>query len=313
VDLWQDFLNNNKKPIFKWVHYFPIYERHFASWRNRSMTFLEIGVLDGGSLQMWQRYFGPLAKIVGIDIDDKCKEHESPGIFIRIGDQSDPKFLQSVIEEFGIPDVVLDDGSHQMVHVMASFNFLYPKMLKNATYMVEDLHTAYWSEFGGGVEKPDTFMNFAKGCTDRLNWAHSRGTIAADYIGKETLSISFYDSIVNFEKGDVAWKEALKTGYGQPEVQPREGRSVFSSTKESPAPARFIPQSFAPHPSPQMQPFPLATQTPPPAAAAAAAADAETALLATNASLRDEIDRMRKSTSWRVTSPMRRFKTFIAR
>src|SRR5450631_2380691 len=156
MSLWQDFLTNDGKVIHKWVHYFPIYERHFAWYRNKSLTFLEIGVSKGGSLGMWQRYFGPLARIVGIDIDPACKAHEAPGIFVRTGDQGDHQFLGQIIEEFGIPDVVLDDGSHRMEHIAKSFLYLYPQMPKNGVYLVEDLHTAYWEEYGGGVAKPDT-------------------------------------------------------------------------------------------------------------------------------------------------------------
>lgn len=212
MNLWQDFLTNDEKIIHKWAHYFPIYERHFATWRNKSLTFLEIGVFRGGSLQMWQRFFGPMARIVGIDIDPQCKKHESPGIFVRIGDQSDPAFLQSVIDEFGAPDIVLDDGSHRMEHITCSFEFLYPKMHKNAIYMVEDLHTAYWEEYGGGVNRSDTFIEIAKTCIDRLNADHSRGKIPSDFITRQTFAISFYDSVVCFEKGDVYWKDAPMTG-----------------------------------------------------------------------------------------------------
>jgi cephalosporin hydroxylase len=212
MSLWQDFMTNDGKYIHKWVHYFPIYERHLAWYRNRSLTFLEVGVQRGGSLQMWQRYFGPLAKIVGIDINPACKEHEGPGIAVRIGDQSDPAFLQSVIDEFGVPDVVLDDGSHQMHHILATFKYLYPQLPKNAIYAVEDLHTAYWPEFGGGVNEPASFINICKGYIDQLNADHSRGALAPDVITRETLGISFYDSVVIFEKGDVWRKEAPATG-----------------------------------------------------------------------------------------------------
>ena len=212
MNLWQDFLTNDKKRIHKWVHYFPIYERHFSAWKNKSLTFFEIGVSAGGSLQMWQRYFGPLARIVGIDINPECIEHESPGIFVRIGDQSDHSFLQSVIDEFGVPDIVLDDGSHQMKHIADSFQFFYPKMHKNAIYMVEDLHTAYWEEFGGGMDEPDTFINISKSFVDRLNADHTRGKLQPDLITRQTFCISFYDSIVCIEKGDVWWKQAPITG-----------------------------------------------------------------------------------------------------
>jgi hypothetical protein len=213
MSLWHDFLTNDGKVINKWVHYFPIYERHFSWFKNKSLTFLEIGVYRGGSVAMWQRYFGPLARIVGIDIDPQCKQHEAPGIFVRIGDQGDEKFLQSVIDEFGVPDIVLDDGSHSMDHITQSFNFLYPCMSKNGVYMVEDLHTAYWEEFGGGADNPHTFINRAKGFVDQLNAEHSRGAITPDLITRETFSISFYDSIVALEKGDMWRKDVQRTGH----------------------------------------------------------------------------------------------------
>ena len=117
-----------------------------------------------------------------------------------------------MLQEFGAPDVVLDDGSHQMRHILKSFNYLYPRMPKNGVYLVEDLHTAYWEEFGGGATSPDSFINVAKGFVDRLNADHSRGAIEADYITRQTLGISFYDSVVAFQKGDVFRKDEKRTG-----------------------------------------------------------------------------------------------------
>jgi hypothetical protein len=213
MSLWQDFVTHGGHPMDKWAHYFPIYDRHLSWYTNKSLTFLEIGVARGGSLQMWQRFFGPLAKVVGIDIQERSKSYESPGTFVRIGDQGDERFLQSIVDEFGIPDVVLDDGSHQMEHISRTFNFLYPKLPKNGVYMVEDLHTAYWDEYGGGLTKPDTFINKAKNFIDQLNADHSRGQVTPDLITRQTFGISFYDSVVVFEKGDVWRKEVLHVGH----------------------------------------------------------------------------------------------------
>ena len=53
------FLNNSDKTIFKWLHYLDIYEEVFSRFRGKPVTMLEIGVLGGGSLQMWKDYFGP--------------------------------------------------------------------------------------------------------------------------------------------------------------------------------------------------------------------------------------------------------------
>lgn len=215
MSLWQDFLTNRGKAIHKWEHYFPIYERHFGAWRNRSPTFLEIGVAKGGSLQMWRRYFGPLARIVGLDIDPKCARHEEGGVFVRIGDQSDEVFLQSVIDEFGAPDIVLDDGSHRMDHIRASFEFLYPRVPKNGVYMVEDLHTAYWKEYGGGMGAPESFITLAKALIDKLNADHSRGAVEPDAFTRDTFAMSFYDSVIVFEKGHAWRKAALEIGGGR--------------------------------------------------------------------------------------------------
>jgi len=143
--------------LFKCPHYFPIYESHFRRYVNRPVTFLEIGVAEGGSLQLWKRYLGPYAQVVGIDIAPLCKAVEEDQIAVRVGDQGDAGFLDLVLREFGPPDIVLDDGSHQMADIRKSFAHLYPRMSPAGVYMVEDLQTAYWDEHRGGLRREGTF------------------------------------------------------------------------------------------------------------------------------------------------------------
>jgi SAM-dependent methyltransferase len=212
VTLWSDFLTNDKRIIHKWKHFFPIYERHFEGFVYKPVTFVEIGCGLGGSLQMWKRYFGPHARIVGIDVNPACKAFEEDQIEVRIGDQSDEKFLQSVIDEVGAPDIVLDDGSHMMSHITATFQFLYPRMTKNGIYLVEDLHSAYWDEFEGGLRKPSTFVELSKNLIDELNADHTRNALPATDFTKTTLSMHFYDSVVVFERGVHTKKLALEMG-----------------------------------------------------------------------------------------------------
>lgn len=210
MSLWEDFLNNKQREVCKWTHYFPIYEKYFSSWKNKTLTFLEIGVCKGGSLQLWSKYFGPLATIVGIDINSACSSMEDVNVKVRIGDQSNTSFLQSIIDEFGIPDIILDDGSHMQDHIKASFEFFYPKMHKNSIYMVEDLHTAYWPSHGG-VEA-SSFINYSKNLIDNLNADHTNGKFVSNDFTKTTFGIHYYDSIVVFEKGEIKLKKALTTG-----------------------------------------------------------------------------------------------------
>ncbi len=212
MNLWSEFLTNEGRPIHKWTHYFPIYERHFGRFVNRTATFIEIGVSKGGSLQLWKRYLGPFARIVGIDIDPACKAMEEDQVSIRIGDQSDPGFLQQIIGEFGAPDVILDDGSHKMSHIAATFDYLYPRMDKNGVYLVEDLHTAYWKEFEGGLNRAGSFIEQCKKLIDELNADHTRGAVPSTVFSKTTHSMNFYDSVVVFERGQHIKKHAPIVG-----------------------------------------------------------------------------------------------------
>jgi SAM-dependent methyltransferase len=212
MTLWSDFLTNDQRLIHKWKHYFPAYERHFGRFVNTDVVFLEIGCGEGGSLQMWKRFFGPFARIVGIDLRPECKQFAEDQIDIRIGDQSDKAFLLDVCKEFGVPDVVLDDGSHVMSHIQASFSVLYPRLPRNGVYMVEDLHTAYWSEYEGGLKRKGSFIETCKDLIDELNADHSRGLFPATEFTGTTLSMHFYDSIVVFERGRHGSKNAPQTG-----------------------------------------------------------------------------------------------------
>jgi cephalosporin hydroxylase len=233
MSLWSDFLTNDTRLIHKWKHYFPIYERHFQHWVNRPLTFLEIGCGFGGSLQMWKRYFGPHATVIGIDILPRCKEYEEDQIAVRIGSQQDVNFLQSVIDEFGTPDIVLDDGSHMMSHLVTTFGFLYRQVAKNGVYMVEDLHTAYWDEYEGGLRKPATFVELCKNLIDELNADHSRDALKPTEFTQTTLSMHFYDSVVAFEKGVHTKKWAPQIGHRE-YLAPESKSGVVGQQGDSP-------------------------------------------------------------------------------
>ena len=200
--------------VHKWHHYFEIYMKHFARYRDRPVRMLEIGVFRGGSLRMWKEYFHPDSTIVGIDVDKSCKAHEIPdkNVYVRIGSQADPNFLAEVNGEFGPFDIILDDGSHKTHHQIISFGALFRSALKDGgCYMVEDMHTNYWIKH---VDSPETFIELSKQMVDMLHepyfnrketnfrsgHADALQELELSYLSANLDSITFYDSIVVFDK-----------------------------------------------------------------------------------------------------------------
>jgi hypothetical protein len=159
--------------IHKWAHYLPIYESAFASYRDRPIRMLEIGVFRGGSLAMWRRYLHPESVIVGIDIDPETKQYDDSanGVHVRIGGQQDVDFLSSVADEFGPFDIILDDGSHLSSHMTTTFKYLFPNALaEGGVYLVEDIHANYWLQLR---DTTTTFADFTKYLTHAMH-AHYR-------------------------------------------------------------------------------------------------------------------------------------------
>lgn len=194
------FFENEGERIHKWMHYLPIYDRIFGPFRGTPVRFLEIGVYRGGSLKMWREFFGPDAVIFGIDIDPACAQYNGRHAQVRIGSQDDPAFLRSVVAEMGGVDVVLDDGSHVASHQRASFDALFPLLEQDGLYAIEDLHTAYWWEFEGGLRRNATAIEFLKDKIDDMHQHYVDGRRNTDAAIPPIESIQFFDSIAVITK-----------------------------------------------------------------------------------------------------------------
>ncbi len=145
------------------------YERHLGPLRHHVMSVLEIGVYRGASLQMWRDYF-PNAEIYGLDINKVSVS--GPRIHTVRGDQSDEALLAQV-RELGPFDVIIDDGSHFGSDVHATFGGLFDSLQADGMYVIEDMHTAYQADYGGGPPgHPCTSVTLVQGLVDAVNREH---------------------------------------------------------------------------------------------------------------------------------------------
>lgn len=174
--------------------YFDTYDYLLNDFRNKPITFVEIGIFKGGSLFAWRDYFGPQARIIGIDINPEAKQWESHGFEIFIGDQADENFLPSLFASIGPIDIVLDDGGHayeqQIVTLEHSINFI----KDDGMVIIEDTHTSYMDGFG---PRSRSFIDYTKLLIDRINMRFS--AFNTEKSERRIWSILIFESIVAFK------------------------------------------------------------------------------------------------------------------
>lgn len=209
------FEQHNDRLLHKWNHYIEIYDKHFSAFRDKEITFVEIGVSHGGSLEMWREYFGEKALIVGVDINSECKKFEEKNTKIFIGSQTDAAFLISLKSLIPRIDILIDDGGHTMKQQITTFKTLFEHVKNNGLYVCEDLHTSYWYNYGGGLNNKNSFIEFSKKFIDNLHGWYATKQNKKKIFNEITTSVRglhFYDSILIIEKETVLKPEVISKG-----------------------------------------------------------------------------------------------------
>jgi hypothetical protein len=201
MSLREFFEQDDHRLMHKWMHYFDIYESHFSKFRGKDIVLLEFGVLHGGSLQMWKEYFGSGSRIIGADINARCKALAENQIEIQLVDQDSKESLAKLADSLPPVDIVIDDGGHVMHQQNNTFEIFWLKLKNGGVYLCEDTHTSYWPAFGGGLYKDDTFIERSKKLIDRLHaWHFQDPHLSVDELTKSIGGIHFYDSVVVLDK-----------------------------------------------------------------------------------------------------------------
>ena len=122
--------------------YTEVYDSYFDPIKDDKINFLEIGIANGGSLNLWEAYFKN-ANIIGLDINPECIKHEGGRKKVYIGSQTDEVMLWKIYNENKPLSVIIDDGSHRWDHQIKTFVAVFPWLKSGGLYFIEDLHTSY--------------------------------------------------------------------------------------------------------------------------------------------------------------------------
>ena len=166
--------DHRDKESDKWALYISEYDRLFYELRDREINVLEIGVQNGGSLEIWARYFEKAKKVIGCDIDPNCHslKFDDTRITVVLGDANIDATENAILSKARDYDLIIDDGSHRSSDVIQSFVRYFPHLSDGGLFVVEDLHCSYWKEFEGGLFAPFSAMTFFKRLVDILNHEH---------------------------------------------------------------------------------------------------------------------------------------------
>jgi hypothetical protein len=201
----------------KWSLYLRVYDELFESKKSAALNLLEIGIQNGGSLELWAQYLSNAEHLVGCDIDPECGTlfFDDPRISVVVGDANAGETLQTIKSICPSYDVIIDDASHVPREVIAAFVNYFSMLSPGGTYVVEDLHCDYLVSHGGGVLQPRTALNFFHCLVHLMHQSYWSMDLAPEaftneFIPKEQFplflkqrwidSITFYDSMVIVRK-----------------------------------------------------------------------------------------------------------------
>jgi SAM-dependent methyltransferase len=204
------FFEHQGKVSDKWEHYLSIYETEMNRFvtAGKPLRLLEIGVQNGGSLEIWAKYLPHASTIMGVDIDPAVQNLQFEGnVKVLVADVNDFEKVKQWVGTAPL-DVVIDDGSHNSADIIAVFKNLFSLVAPGGKYVVEDLHASYWNSHGGGLRVRSSSMEYFKNIVDALNADHfspddcipANEKNELQQLGAQIGRITFYDSVAVIEK-----------------------------------------------------------------------------------------------------------------
>ena len=190
-----NFFKNSPKFSIKYDTYFEVYEKIFKNYRKKKITFVEVGVANGGSLFIWKKFFHEDSRIIGIDLNPEAKNLEKYGFEIFIGNQSDKKFWDDFYNRVGNIDIILDDGGHKNIQQISTVDNSINNINEDGLIVVEDVHSSFIKWYYNPSKY--SFINFTNLIIDSINrrCLHLNHKKQNAY-SKKVYAIEFFESIV---------------------------------------------------------------------------------------------------------------------
>jgi hypothetical protein len=165
--------------------YLSMYDKIFGHLRDKHIKIIELGLLRGASLAVWHKAF-PKAEIFCLDRNKNSWKYFTKGldrIKVFVGHQEDNAFMESVAKQ-GPYNIIIDDCGHSPDLQWNSFKILWPSLLEQGYYCIEDCNTSFKPEYTG--------FNIVN---EFASW------VSSIYLNQEIYSLNFYYNMCCVQKG----------------------------------------------------------------------------------------------------------------
>lgn len=126
------------------VHsYIPVYEKILKPYRKTAKVVLEIGILEGSSLRMWEEYFDT-EEVHGVDITDQAYGLDLRPMIaegchkITLMDACNSEAIEARFKDV-IFDVIIEDASHALDDQLQIYKNFRNRMVPDGIYIIEDV------------------------------------------------------------------------------------------------------------------------------------------------------------------------------
>ena len=314
----------------KWSLYLSEYDRIFSPYREQPVRMLEIGIQNGGSLEVWSKYFPNALAFVGCDINQNCTKlvYEDSRIKVVVGDANTDSSETEILSHSPHFDLIVDDGSHTSSDIVKSFARYFRHLNYDGVFVAEDLHCSYWESYEGGLYYPYSSIAFFKRLADVINHEHWGIEVERRQLLKgfseqfstefdeltltEVHSIEFFNSVCVVHKRKAESNvlgERFIAGQSESVVSGHHGLTGFLSTPQSQSGNPWAAMKSAPEEAWEelMQLLPVRDRQIASLNQSVVERDSQIA------SLTYQIQSFINSTSWRLTKPVRQIGRQIAK
>jgi len=119
------------------------YDAEFSPRKYSSIRLMEIGVLNGESINLWQKYFEDAFEIIGVDINITNQAiatvNETDDVILDKADAYSDEYVKKILNDFF--DYIIDDGPHTLESQIYFIENYYRKIHKGGKLIIEDIQS----------------------------------------------------------------------------------------------------------------------------------------------------------------------------